>query len=115
MGLRQWWAKRREEAELTRQSLAWNDDKELIAQNVPELAGMSDVEGMAYILEQISQWKLICSPVEATILASRLAASNEAFAAKGLSMPYWGNLWVLRTLQAELGDDAPAVAPAVKV
>lgn len=113
MGLRQWWAKQREAAALTRQSLALNDDKELIAQQVPELIGMSDVEGMAYTLEQIRQWNLTCSPDQAATLASRLATSNEAFKADGLTMPYWGNLWVLRTLQAELGYDVPAVAPPV--
>ena len=113
MGFRQWWAKQREAAALTRQSLALNDDKELIAQQVPELIGMSDVEGMAYTLEQIRQWNLTCSRDQAATLASRLAASNEAFKADGLTMPYWGNLWVLRTLQAELGYDVPAVAPPV--
>lgn len=113
MGLRQWWAKQREAAALTRQSLALNDDKELIAQQVPELIGMSDVEGMAYTLEQIRQWNLTCSPDQAATLASRLAATNEAFKADGLTMPYWGNLWVLRTLQAELGYVVPAVAPPV--
>lgn len=113
MGLRQWWAKQREAAALTRQSLALNDDKELIAQQVPELIGMSDVEGMAHTLEQIRQWNLTCSSDQAATLASRLAASNEAFKADGLTMPYWGNLWVLRTLQAELGYDVPAVAPPV--
>lgn len=113
MGLRQWWAKQCEAVALTRQSLALNDDKELITQQVPELIGMSDVEGMAYTLEQIRQWNLTCSPDQAVTLASRLAASNEAFKADGLIMPYWGNLWVLRTLQAELGYDVPAVAPPV--
>lgn len=115
MGLRQWWARQREAAALTRQSLAWNEDKELLAQQVPELTGMSDVEGMAYTLEQIRQWNLTCSQAEAAALASRLAASNEAFKADGLTMPYWGNLWVLRTLQVELGYDVPAVAPPVKL
>ena len=110
MGLRQWWSKRREAAAQTRKSLALNDDKGLIAQHVPELIGMSDVEGMAYTLEQIQQWSLTCSPDQAATLASRLSASNEAFKADGLTMPYWGNLWVLRTLQAELGHDVPAVS-----
>ena len=113
MGLRQWWGKQRKAAALIRQFLALNDDKELTAQQVPELIGMSDVEGMAYTLEQIQQWNLTCSPDQAATLASRLAASNEAFKADGLRMPYWGNLWVLRTLQTELGHDVPAVAPRV--
>ena len=113
MGLRRWWAKQRETAALTRQSLAWNDDPELIAEQVPELTGMSDVEGMAYTLEQMRQWNLTCSRAEAAALANRLAASNEAFEADGLTMPYWGNLWVLRALQAKLGYDVPAVAARV--
>lgn len=111
MGVREWWTRRREAAALTRLSLALNDNAELIAQQVPELVGMSDVEGMAYTLEQIRQWNLTCTTEESLTLAFRLAASNDSFKQDGLTMPYWGNLWVLRTFQAELGKDVPAVAP----
>jgi hypothetical protein len=68
--------------------LALNDDKQLIAQQVPELTGMSDVEGMAYTLEQIRQWNLTCSQNQAAALVARLAASDEAFKADGLMMRY---------------------------
>jgi hypothetical protein len=88
MGLRQWWAKQRQAAAIARQSLASNDDKQLIAQQVPELTRMSDVEGMAYTLEQIRQRNLTCSQKQAAALVARLAASNEAFKTDGLLMRY---------------------------
>src|SRR3546814_1270401 len=53
MGLLEWWRRNREQADANRRSVALNDDQVLIAQQVPELAGMSDVQGMAYVLEQI--------------------------------------------------------------
>ena len=55
MGLRRWWKAHRERADDARRSVGLNQDQELIAAQVPELAGMSDVEGMAYTLQQI-QW-----------------------------------------------------------
>lgn len=113
MGLRSWWQGNRERAAKTRQSVAWNTDQELIAQQVPELAGMSDVEGMAYVLRQIDEWSKTCTQEEAATLAGRLVASTESFSAEGLTMPYWANLWVLRTYQAALGHDVPRVAPQV--
>jgi hypothetical protein len=91
-----------------------NDDQKLIAQQVPELAGMSDVDGMAYVTGQIAEWNKNCTPEQAATLAGRLLASNESFESEGLTMPYWGNLWVLRTYQTELGYDVPQVAPHVK-
>jgi hypothetical protein len=111
MGLRSWWRENREKAEATRRSLALNSDQELIAQQVPELIGMSDVEGMAYVVQQIQEWNKTCSKEQAATFARRLIASNESFKADGLTMPYWGNLWVLRTYQTELGFDVPQVAP----
>lgn len=51
MGLRSWWRKNREGAADTRRSLAINDDQELIAAQVPELVGLSDVQGMAYVMQ----------------------------------------------------------------
>jgi hypothetical protein len=113
MGLRSWWRESREKAKLTRQSLGINDDQELIAAQVPELAGMSDVEGMAHTLQAIEGWNRSCTPAEAAEFVRRLSNSQEAWRADGLTMPYWGNLWVLRTYQAQLGRDAPAVAPSV--
>ena len=103
MWLRQWWESRKEAAALTRRSLELNGDKALIAQHLLEFTGMSGVEGMAYTLEQARLWNLACTKAEAQTFVGRLAASNEAFKADGLTMPYWGNLWVLPTLQAEIG------------
>jgi hypothetical protein len=114
MGLRDWWRERQERAAATRRSLELNSDKHLIAQQVPELVGMNDVEGMAYVLRQIDLWNETCTPEQAATLASRLSASTDSFESDGLTMPFWGNLWVLRTYQKELGHDVPYVAPPVQ-
>lgn len=111
MGLRSWWRENRQRAAATRRSLALNDDQELIAQQVPELFGMSDIEGMAYVMREIEEWNKACTPEQAATFAGRLLASNDSFKVEGLTMPYWGNLWVLRTYQTELGYDVPRVAP----
>jgi hypothetical protein len=65
MGLRSWWRANRERAAATRRSLQINNDHELIAQQVPELAGMTVVEGMADVLQQIQEWNRSCSPGQA--------------------------------------------------
>ena len=70
---------------------------------------------MAYVLEQIGEWNKVCTPEQAATFADRLKASGDSFTAEGLTMPYWANLWVLRTYQAQLGMDVPAVAPSVSV
>lgn len=103
MGLREWWRESRDRKAAMRQSLAWNGDQALIAEQAPELVGKSDVEGMAYVLEKIQEWNEICTPEEAATFASRLKASQDSFTAEGLTMPYWGNLVVLRRYQAEIG------------
>lgn len=113
MGLASWWREKRQAASAQRAALALNTDQTLIGQNVPELLGMSDVDGMAYVLQQIQDWNQHCSPEQAATFTARLKASNEAWASEGLIMPYWGNLWVLRNLQAELGWDVPAVSQSV--
>lgn len=113
MGLGDWWRAKRQAASAQRLSLALNTDQNLIEQHVPELCGMSDVEGMAHVLQQIEAWNQLCSPEESATFVARLQASNEAWAGEGLTMPYWGNLWVLRQLQAELGWDVPAVSRSV--
>src|SRR3546814_10744249 len=66
---------------------------------------MSDVQGMAYVLEQLEDWNKICTPEPAATFSGRLMASNESFNAEGMTIPYWGNLWALRTYQTELGMD----------
>jgi len=113
MGLLGWWRAGRERAEGTRRSLAINSDQELIAAQVPELAGMSEVEGMAYVMRQIYDWNKSCSIDEASIFAQRLQSSGESWKSDGLTMPYWGNLWVLRNYQQELRRKAPSVAQPV--
>lgn len=110
MGLASWWRQSRERAAATSRSLAINSDQEIIATQVPELTCMRDVEGMAYVLRQIEGWNKSCSPEEAATFTQRLQASNEAWQADGLTMPYWGNLWVLRNYQRQLGHDVPSVA-----
>jgi hypothetical protein len=105
--------KRDRAAAATRRSLAIHDNKELMAVQVPELAGMGEASGMAHTLQAIGDWNRTCTPDEAEEFATRLLASQNAWKADGLTMPYWGTLWVLRTYQAELGRDAPAVAPPV--
>lgn len=113
MRWRDWWRERQERAAATRRSVELNGDHQLIAQQVPELTGMGDVQGMAYVLRQIDIWNETCTPERAATLASRLRASTASFEAEGLTMPFWGNLWVLRTYQKELGHDVPDFAPQV--
>ncbi len=111
MGLISWWKQRKETAKATRRSWEISENRELIAQYVPELSGMDTVEGMAYTLRQIDEWKVTRTENEALLFAQRLIASRDTWQADGLTMPYWANLWVMRTLQAELGYDVPRVAP----
>jgi hypothetical protein len=113
MGFKDWWQTRKAVAAAERSSLALNTDQGLIELNVPELLGMSDVEGMAYVLQQIQAWNQQCSPEEAATFVARLQASTEAWASEGLTMPYWGNLWILRNLQAELGWEVPTVSQSL--
>ena len=110
MGLRNWWNDRKQKAAKTRQDLEIENDQDLIAQQVPEVVGKSDVERMAYILEQIEDWNSYCTPEQAATFATRLKASQEAWQGDGMTMPTWGSLWVLRRFQRELGMDVPQVA-----
>ncbi len=112
MGLLKWLRTRNQSGEATRRSLAVNDDRELIDSQVPELAGMDMVAGMAYALQQIEDWKIQATPDQVSEFITRGKRSIASFAAEGLTMPYWGSLWVLRTYQRELGLDVPAVAPS---
>lgn len=109
MGLRSWWRERRAASKRLAANLALNTDQEIIASQVPELVGMSDVEGMAYVMRQIDEWNTYATPEQAAVFAGRLMASNQAWQDGGAIMPYWGNLWVLRTYQRELGIDVPEV------
>lgn len=107
-----WLKAYRERAELTRRSLAMNSDQSLIAEQVPELAGMSDVEGMAHSTRALDEFHANSTQEQRNELQRRLGASGDSFKQQGLTMPYWGNLWVIRTYQAELGWNVPAVKSA---
>lgn len=111
MGLLTWWRRRQEAQRAVAQDLALNTDQGVIGDQVPELLGMSDVEGMAYVLRQLDLWNETAMPEQAAVLAGRLIASQESWRSEGRTMPYWGNLWVLRNYQRELGIPAPDVAP----
>ncbi len=76
---------------------------------------MSDVEGMAYTLQQVELWKATCRPEEAIEFSRRGKASIESFEFDGLTMPYWATLWILRTYQRSIGLNVPDVAPAFKL
>ncbi len=67
---------------------------------------------MAYTLRQIDEFRLIASPEEWLEVQRRQSLSLDAFKEQGLVMPYWGNLWLLRHYQNELGHDVPWVAPS---
>lgn len=110
MSIRNWLQVRKERAEKRRINLELNSNQQIIAEKVPELIGLSEVDGMAYVLQQIQRWNKTCSEIEAAILSERLEQSNFEWQSEGLIMPYWGNLWVLRTYQTELGHDIPVAA-----
>jgi hypothetical protein len=67
---------------------------------------------MAYTLREIEKWKPTATPEQWSEIQRRQTASIASFEADGLIMPYWGNLWLLRTYQRELGLDVPWVAPS---
>jgi hypothetical protein len=111
MDLLSWWREKRERQRVIRADLALNIDQRVIGEQVPELLGMGDVEGMAYIFRQLDLWNETATPEQAAVLAGRLIASQDSFRSEGRTMPYWANLWVLRNYQRELGIVAPQVAP----
>lgn len=111
MGLSDWWRARKQRDAAISRSLALNDDEELIAFQVPELRGMTQIDGMAHTLHEIRSWRAAATTEQNAELDRRLQGSNSTFAADGFTMPYWGNLWVLRTYQRSLNLDAPSVAP----
>lgn len=112
MGLMSWWRERRAAQKLLAADLALNRDQKVIGEQVPELLGMDDVEGMAHVLDAIREWNTYATPDQALRLSTLLQESQEAFKADGRTMPYWGNLWVLRNYQRDLGIAAPEVARA---
>ena len=113
MGLLNWLRGKTMATNAAKRSLALNDDRELMASQVPELAGMDMVEGMAYALRHIDQWKAVATPSQLSEFRRRGNESIASFEAQGLTMPYWGSLWILRTYQRQLGFDVPEVAAPV--
>ena len=113
MGLRNWWAGVRQRPALSPIEAAARNPA-LIASQVPELAGMPELEGMAYTFREIERWRSTASPKEWRELQRRRGKSIAYSEAKGLVMPYWGDLWLLRTYQRQLGQDVPWVAPVGK-
>ncbi len=112
MGLRSWWKNRNAANESPKSTNTYRDEG-LIAQQVPELVGMDEIEGMAYALQVIEDWKASCTEEQHSEFLRRGKESLKSWDAEGLAMPYWGSLWILRTYQHELGFDVPAVAKQV--
>ena len=113
MGLKSWWAGSKERASQNRQQQSFANPQ-LIASQVPELTGMSFVDGAAHTLEETEAWRQTASEQEWAEVQRRQLETIATFEAEGVVMPYWGNLWLLRTYQRELGLDVPWVAPANK-
>lgn len=104
-GLKARRAEKKARAALTRRSVELSEDEGLIAQNAPEVAGMGFVNGGAYILDAIREWRQTATEEQCVEFAGRLKASQDTWSEDGLTMPWWGNLVVLRNYQAELAAD----------
>ncbi len=104
------WREWRAKAAANRLSMKINDDVELRAHYTPELIGMTDVEGMAYTMEQADFWKVGCSPHHLQELRRFVGSIHDEWAAHSLTVPYWATLWALRTVQTRLGLNVPKVA-----
>ena len=113
MSLFSWWKNNREQNRKLQDDLALNSDQTLIGEQVPELLGKAEVEGMAFVLEEIRKWRATASVEEGDELQRRMRGSSEALDVEGRIMPYWANLWLLRTYQQQLGLDVPWVAPKI--
>jgi hypothetical protein len=105
------WRRRRAAQKFARDSLADISDHEFIAAQLPELLGMDELDAIAYSLQKMDEWEEHASPEQAAELASRLIAINAAFEELGGVLPFWANLWVLRTLQAEDGLNRSSPVP----
>ena len=111
MGQRKWWANVRRGPALSALEAATRNPV-FIASQVPELAGMPVLEGMVHTSREIEHWRSTASPQEWQELQRKRSKAVAYSVAKGLAMPYWGDLWLLRTYQRELGQDVPWVSPA---
>lgn len=95
-----------------RRSIRLSEDEALIAQHAPEVSGMGFVNGGAFVLSAINEWRSAATPDQLAEFAGRLEALQTAWENEGLTMPWWGNLKELRDYQAELDplQHAPIVA-----
>ncbi len=106
MGLGNWWKAPRAKAE----SCDVNEDQVLIGARVPELAGLTSVEGVAHSLQQFVEWNSTCTVEQGAEVAGLVAASRDRWRAQGLR-PYWSDLWVLRRYQASSATSQNNQAP----
>jgi hypothetical protein len=113
MGFAAWWSESRRRAEFAQCALEMSCDAGAIARLAPEVAGMSAVRGAAYVLQRIAIFQESSTPAQARMLAARLLEVRQVWEGQGLPMPYWGNLAVLRTLQAEIAVQTTNQSAAV--
>jgi hypothetical protein len=97
-----WWSESRKRAEFAQRALDMSCDAGAIARLAPEVAGMSAARGAAYVCQRIAIFQESSTSAQARMLAARLLEARQVWEGQGLPMPYWGNLAVLRTLQAEI-------------
>ena len=85
------------------------------AEPVPELSGLSQAAARDYAMRQIQEWLAICDPEQAATFGDKLDGASRMWSERGLQMPDWGHLWILRTYQRELGLQVPAVVPLTEL
>jgi hypothetical protein len=117
MGFAAWWNGYRRRASLAQHALEMTCDARAMTRMAPEIAGMSAAQGGRYVRQRIAIFQECGTPGEAATLATRLSQAQRMWEGQGLPMPYWGDLVVLRTLQAEiavLSPDHAAPAPPAR-
>jgi hypothetical protein len=88
------------------------DDEQAINRHAPEVAGMDPAKAAAFVRSSLALFHEGCLPIQEKILAAWLSDARRVWQAQGLAMPYWGNLVVLRSLQAEIAlQTLPEEAP----
>lgn len=110
MGSSDWWHRIRTRAALGRRPFVVLRDAAMMARHVPELVGKSEHEARCHIAAQLAEWQQSCTAQQAETFAKRLKGAHESWRATGVAKPYWSDLWVLRTYQAELTAVAPGAA-----
>jgi hypothetical protein len=102
MGIGALWSERKRHAGWARPAYEFHNDEKAITRLAPEISGMAPAKGAAYVRFSLRVFQETCTPVQAKILTSRLRDARQWGQAQGFSMPYWEDLVVLRTLQAEI-------------